>query len=151
MVNAVADGARSVRFSEVELRRVDTPSPTAPDEQVNIHQTLTGIDEITPYDAVVVAVSADGRVHPELSRLLAGLGREGGTDLVLPRRARRSLGRPGESAVDVWPALATLGDIGMLVVAPYGGSADAARELGARVAQVVGWVTHARSHHHHAH
>jgi hypothetical protein len=151
MVNAVADGARSVRFSEVELRRVDTPSPTAPDEQVNIHQTLTGIDEIALYDAVVVAVSADGRVHPELSRLLAG------PTETAPRSAwQNKVGaafpaEPGESAVDVWPALATLGDIGMLVVAPYGGSADAARELGARVAQVVGWVTHARSHHHHAH
>jgi hypothetical protein len=43
----------------------------------------------------------------------------------------------------------------ILVPAPFAdegaANAESARRLGTRVAEVVGWVTHARSHHHHEH
>jgi hypothetical protein len=49
-----------------------------------------------------------------------------------------------------------MADRGMILVPlPFsdedGSSADACRRMGKRVAEVVGWVTHARSHHHHHH
>jgi len=46
-----------------------------------------------------------------------------------------------------------LADRGMILVPPAStvpeDVLESAREQGKRVAQVVGWVTHARSHHHH--
>ena len=148
IVSAVADGARGVRFSEVEIRRVNTAESATTSDH---HQTLAGADELMSYDGIVVAASDGGAVHPALGLLLeqAAVG--------APRSAWQSkvgsafMPTPGEQRPDVWPALGTLGDLGMLVIAPSGGGADEARVLGARVAQVVGWVTHARSHHQHAH
>ena len=53
----------------------------------------------------------------------------------------------------LWSVLSPLADRGMILVpAPFaaerGASDESARELGKRVAEVIGWVTHARSHHH---
>jgi hypothetical protein len=52
---------------------------------------------------------------------------------------------------DVWPALAVMGDMGMLIVAPSGRDAEAAKALGGRVAEVAAMIAHVRAHHHHAH
>jgi hypothetical protein len=146
IVNAVADGARGVRFSEVDLRRVD-----AADTDSGHHQTLGGADELMPYDGIVVATSDGGVVPPALGLLL-----EKAADST-PRSAWQNkvgsafVATPDAQLLAVWPALATLGDLGMVVIATSGGGEEEARALGARVAQVVGWVTHARSHHTHAH
>jgi hypothetical protein len=59
----------------------------------------------------------------------------------------------GDSRREVlWRALAPMADRGVILVpASFSrGTADEAG-LGARLAEVVGWVTHARSHHHHHH
>jgi hypothetical protein len=53
----------------------------------------------------------------------------------------------------LWSALGPMADRGMILVpAPFGDegavSDESARGLGKRVAEVIGWVTHARSHHH---
>lgn len=148
MVNAVAEGARGVRFSEVELYRVRGDAAGTP---ADAHQTLVSADEMLPYDAVVVAVTAGGSLDPELGRFL-----EDATHAT-PRTAWKNKvasafpSEPSEHPTDLWPSLATLGNMGMLVVSPSAATMDAAKELGARIAQVVSWVTHARSHHHHAH
>ena len=148
IVNAVADGARSVRFSEVELRRVDQPERAT---ATGIVPTLAGVDEIVPYDALIVATSPEGALALRLAEVLeqaaAGAPRSAWENKVGAAFAAE----PGGTPVNVWPALRTLGDLGMLVVSPGSDDADTARALGARVAKVVGWVTHARSHHHHAH
>ena len=54
----------------------------------------------------------------------------------------------------LWATLTPMGNRGMILVpAPFTDSsesaAESARRLGKRVAEVIGWVTHARSHHHH--
>ena len=148
MIHAVADGARSVRFSEVELRRVGLAlSGTAPDH----YQTLASADEMVPYDGIIVAASAGGTASAELEALLQWASANTPQSAWQSKVGTAFLPEPGDDRIDVWPALARLGNLGMLVLAPSGGSADAAKELGARVAQAVGWVTHARSHHHHAH
>jgi hypothetical protein len=148
LVNAVADGARSVRFSEVELRRIDDVDPaSAPDH----HQTLGGAEEMMSYDGVVVAASEGGVVPPALRSLLEQAAASASVAVWQNKVGSAFMPTSGEQRADVWPALTTLGDLGMLVIAPSGSGAEAGRQLGARVAQVVGWVTHARSHHHHAH
>jgi len=148
LVNAVADGARSVRFSEVELRRVDQTEPAT---AAAIVQTLAGADEIVPYDAIIVTTSAEGALVSTLTDLLEQAAATAPPSAWQNKVGAAFAAEPSEAAVNVWPALRSLGDLGMLVVSPSGYDADAARALGARVAQVVGWVTHARSHHHHAH
>ena len=149
MINAVADGARSVRFSEVELRRVDETGPATPSS--HHYQTLAGADDLMTYDGIVVATSEDGAVHPALGLLLEQAAANAPAAAWQSKVGSALMTEPSEQRLNVWPALTTLGDLGMLMLAPSGGDAEAARALGARVAQVVGWVTHARSHHHHAH
>jgi hypothetical protein len=148
MVNAVADGARSIRFSEVEVRRVGALDHAQTGAKPDLHQTLASADEIAPYDAVVVATTEDGVMPPGLEELLTPIAPGSGWQNKVGSAFKAE---PGEQQPNVWPTLVTLGKLGMLVVAPSAGSVEAARALGARVAEVVGWVTHARSHHHHAH
>lgn len=138
MVNAVAEGARAVRFSEVETRRVDT------------RELLGGVEELALYDAIVLGVSARGAIHPEVQRVIEQAANALPTGSWQNKVGSAFVAAPdaGDPVVDLWPALATLGAMGMLVVAPAGAHVEAARALGTRVAQVVGWVTHARSHHH---
>ena len=147
IVNTVADGARSVRFSEVELRSVGNPEGAS----AGIHQTLAGVDEIVPYDAVIVAASASAEIGLELAELVRHAAASAPRTTWQNKVGAAFVPETGVASVDVWPTLKALGALGMLVVAPSGPGADAAKELGVRVAQVVGWVTHARSHHHHAH
>ena len=148
MVHAVAEGARAVRFSEVELRRLGDAGAGPTHDH---HQTLAGADEMALYDGVVVAVSGDGSVHPDMGRMFEQASTSAPRSAWQNRVGAAFMAETGTERSDVWPVLATLGNLGMLVVAPSGSGGDAAKELGARVAQAVGWVTHARSHHHHAH
>src|SRR3954463_10186372 len=116
MADAVADGARSVRFSEVEIRRVDQLTSGTPSDS---HQTLGGLDEIASYDGIVIAASEGGAIPPETARLLdaaAARSRSAWQNKV----GSAFMASAGEARLDVWPALATLGDLGMVVVAPSG-------------------------------
>ena len=149
-VNAVADGARSVRFSEVEMRRVANAGSDG-DVPRGIHLTLTDAEEMMPYDAIVVAASAGGSLDPALTQVLAQAAASTPASAWQNKVGSAFLAEESGGSADVWPALAQLGTMGMLVVAPSASSTDAARELGVRVAKVVGWVTHARSHHHDHH
>jgi hypothetical protein len=61
-----------------------------------------------------------------------------------------------ERTAVLWSTLSPMADRGMILVPlPFTegreSEADACRRMGKRVAEVVGWVTHARSHHHHHH
>ena len=149
-VNAVADGARSVRFSEVEMRRVARAERDG-DVPPDVHQALAGAEEMMPYDAIVVAASAGGSLDPALAQVLEQATASAPASTWQNKVGSAFLAEESSGSVDVWPALARLGTMGMLVVAPSAAGADAAGELGMRVAKVVGWVTHARSHHHDHH
>jgi hypothetical protein len=151
IVSAVADGARSIRFSEVELRRLDNADFANAANRIDIYPTLAGADEIVPYDAVIVVASAGEDVQAGPSQLLKQAAAS-----APPSAWQNKVGAAFASDAEagpagVWPTLQALGDLGLLLVSPSGSDAVAAKELGARVAQVVGWVTHSRSHHHHAH
>ena len=138
----VADGARQVRFAEVDVRRDGDPTADP---------RLTTAD----YDALVVGVPGDGATI--LQGLLGRLGAGGAlTDHVGAAFA-------ADDAA-CWAALRALGAHGLLLVpattvpptaaAAVVGSEAADRELGRRVATVAAWVRHARSHEHaaeHAH
>jgi hypothetical protein len=123
LARELAEGARSVRFAEVDLRPL-----AAGDEAAALAH-----DDVAQYDAIVLdATVADGADQ---------LGRAG----LLPDRVGASFGGDAEAR---WTALRRMGEAGMLLVPPAG-AADALRALGQRVATVAEWVRHAKSHHHH--
>jgi hypothetical protein len=149
LAEAAMEGAKGVRFTEVDLR-------TGGDHDIATarrHKMLESSAKIRDYDGVILACPAAGDIPVELSALLDELERSsskalantvfgivGGDDTTLPGRVLR---------------------LGGLLVGDPGGTTDAharALRLGARVATVVGWVRHAlgheqenhQSHHHRA-
>jgi hypothetical protein len=145
LVDAVVEGARSVRFAEVDVRTFGEAGVIS-----GSRTPLAGIDDLASYDGIVVGLSeaeAEGR---GFRRILAGF------DGSLTNKIGSAFtSRSGADRADVlWSALSPMADRGMILVPlPFAEGADsnaeACRRMGKRVAEVVGWVAHARSHHHH--
>ena len=149
LADAAAQGANSVRFTEVDVRVGEAHSqPTR-----GRHSRLESSAALAAYAGIVIACEAAAEIPDSLDALFRDLERTpaetfantvfgvaGGENTVLPGR------------------VAALGGI---VVGEPRGAADPelrARELGARVAKVTGWVAHALGHehdparqHHHPH
>ena len=122
IADAVAEGARSVRFSEVEMY---TPGDR-------------GADDLSSYDAIIVGLSSSA----ELASVMGGVGS-------LPNRVGAAFAADGADGELPWSIMRALAGLDMILVPPArDGSVAAARELGKRVAEVTSWITHARSHHH---
>ena len=122
----VAEGARSVRFAEVDL--VDVAR-------------LGGDEAFAVYDGLIVDASSRA--------VLEVIGRAG------PLRSKVG-GLFGGSDASVQPLMEALARAGVIILPPGAGAGaltaidvESARLLGKRLADVVGWITHARSHHHH--
>ena len=154
LAEAAADGARSVRFAEVDLRRLaesdEATHATATDGVGRVHRTLDRVEDITSYDGLILALSAGGDATVTLTQAFGALGGS------LANRVGSVLttAEGAERTAMVWSALTSMADCGMILVpAPFTTTderpAESARRLGKRVAEVIGWVTHARSHHHH--
>jgi hypothetical protein len=147
LADAVVEGARSVRFAEVDVRTFGDAGDAAVSRK-----PLAGIDDLASYDGIVVGAPADeveGRsIRETLASFDGSLVNKVGSAFTTGSGA----GRTGV----LWSALSPMADRGMILVPlPFaeeaGSNADRCREIGKRVADVVGWVTHARSHHHHHH
>jgi NAD(P)H dehydrogenase (quinone) len=156
LAEAVVEGARSVRFAEVDLRRLVDPEAgapaAAPEGGGRTHRTLDRAEDIAVYDGLILALPAAGDRGAVLTNMLAALG---GSLLNKVGSAVTTAEGPGRTPV-LWSALAPMADRGMILVpVPFTDTqepaAESARRLGKRVAEVIAWVTHARSHHHHDH
>ena len=194
IAEAIADGARSVRFSEVELRRIDDLAPAAMIDAnpnwkesraklASTYQTLGSPQELADYDALVLgSPTRFGVMSAELKSVLdqvGGLWKHGAL-VNKVGAAFTTVSTPhGGHETTLWSIMTPMANLGMILVppgftdpvmykagSPYGatatvnstnsiGEADlaAARHQGKRVAEVTGWVTHAKSHEHghHAH
>jgi len=148
LAEAVADGVRSVRFAEVDVRRLADTSEGA---EAGRTRSLSGAGELAAYDGLVLGTDRNGPVPDAVTRLLAEAG---------ALRQQKALGTSvgaafvgGASTPDAedarWILLRTLGALNLVLVPASGDGAEPARQLGHRVAHVVSWITHARSHHHH--
>jgi hypothetical protein len=148
LAEAVADGVRSVRFAEVDVRRLADASEGA---EAGRTRSLSGAGELAAYDGLVLGTDSNGPVPDAVARLLAEAG---------ALRQQKALGTSvgaafvaGARATDAedarWTLLRTLGALNLVLVPASGDGAESARQLGHRVAHVVSWITHARSHHHH--
>jgi hypothetical protein len=168
LAEAIAEGARSVRFTEADVRRV--AEPAAAEGIARRHRPLDDAHAAAGYDAVVVGSGAgDAAARDELLHPLRHLGptaladRIGAAFAVTEERAE---GTDAPHAATLAGLLTALGELGMLLATPLpspdaavrsalGATAGAtptdadlaaARALGARVARVAGWVRHAKGH-----
>lgn len=185
LADAIAEGARGVRFTEVDVRRVDDLAPAdviatvpgwpeAREQLAAKYRTLESHERLADYDAIVLgSPTRYGVMAAELKNLLDQTG---------PLWTRGALvnkvgGAFSGAATPHGGQEATLVGIhnfmmhhGMIIAAPgytdpalfqggspYGATAQnapteadlaAARHQGKRIAEVTGWVTHAKSHHH---
>ena len=152
---AIHEGARTVRFAESDLMRLPGEVGTARGARI---RELTDTGVITSYDAIALGMGpASGDRFAALLEELAPRGMHGalanklGSVFPAPDPATTGEAHPG------WPLLAPMARYGMILVPPgYAGptgepeSLDAAaRRLGKRLIDIAGWITHARSHHHH--
>jgi hypothetical protein len=154
LAEAAAAGARGVRFAEVDLRRLEeadtAPQARATDGAGRVHRTLDHVEDITAYDGLMLALPAEGEAALALTRTFAALAGSLVNKVGSVVTAAEGAGRTAL----VWSALTPMADRGMILVpAPFTTTdeppTESARRLGKRVAEVIGWVTHARSHHHH--
>jgi len=138
LAEAAAEGAKGIRFTEVDLRS-GAPYQATTERR---HKRLESPAQIQEYDGAILACPA-GDLPADLSALLDELERSSpgtltntvfgivcGEDTPLATRVMR------------------LG--GILVAEPPGAVGPEVRglRLGARVATVAGWITHALSHEH---
>jgi len=188
LAEAVAEGARSVRFAEVDLRRIDDLAPPGVIDAIPEwkqsrtmlaakYQELGSIDSLATYDALILgSPTRYGIMAAELKNVLDQTGPlwEKGALVNKIGAAFTSVATShGGHETTLWSIMTPMANLGMIIVppgysdpvmfaggSPYGatattgggapGDADlaAARHQGKRVAEVTGWITHARSHAH---
>jgi len=189
LADAVAEGARSVRFAEVDVRRIDDLAPASTiatvagwaDSRAALaarYPLLGGVEELAQYDALILgAPTRFGVMAAELKHVLDQAGplwnRGALVNKVGSAFTSVATGHGGHETT-LWSIMTPMANLGMILVppgytdpvmfsggSPYGATATtaqgapgdgdlaAARHQGKRVAEVVGWVTHAKSHHHH--
>ena len=148
LADEIADGVRSVRFAEVDVRRLEEPDQPVASAAAGRHRPLAGADELAGYDGLVLGVASGAEIPSAIDRLLAAA-----EELRANRTLSLSVGSAFVGGADVdearWTLLRAVSRLGVVLV-PAGvpGTADG-HALGHRVAHVVSWITHARSHHHH--
>jgi len=150
LAESAVDGARSVRFAEVDLRRLPTTDGArdpAPESTGRAHPPLRDADDLGQYDGLILAAEGEG------DTLVRAFGAFGGS-LANKVGAVITPATGADRRTVLWPVLGAMADRGMILVpAPFdtegAASDESTRKVGKRVAEVIGWVTHARSHHHH--
>ena len=188
LADAVAQGAKSVRFAEVDVRRIEDLAPTrviesdaewksSSEKLAARYQTFADVNALADYDAMILgSPTRYGIMAAELKHVLDQTGplRQRGALVNKVGGAFTSVSTPhGGHETTVWSIMTPMANLGLILVppgysdavmftggSPYGatattgagapGEADlaAARHQGKRVAEVTGWITHAKSHHH---
>lgn len=147
LADAVADGIRSVRFAEVDVRRLQDSDG---DVDSGRHRLLASADELANYDGFVLGTASGETVPESVSRFLAeaATARQHGAMSTSVGGAFRAGMTPADDDAR-WSLLRALGALGVVLVPSAAGDVASARQHGHRIAHVVAWITHARSHHHH--
>ena len=139
LADAAAEGANTVRFTEVDVRVGEAHSqPTR-----RRHRALESSDETGEYAGIVIACEAAAEMPAALDGLLREM--EATPDETFLNTVFGAAG--GENTV----LLGRVASLGGIIVGEPRGAADPeirARQLGERVARVVGWVAHALGHEH---
>lgn len=151
IADAVAAGAESVRFSEVDVRALGVGaahvSASKPRRQI------ASAEELALYDAIVIGgPSTASGVPAELAGLMRELAtseaRAGFADKVGSAFTTSTV---AEGELPAAPIVASLASLGMILIPSVGSAGndtlvDRARAMGRRVAQVTAWVAHSLGH-----
>jgi NAD(P)H dehydrogenase (quinone) len=188
LADAITEGAKSVRFAEVDVRRIDDLAPKSVIESIPEwksgrekltakYQTFSDVNTLADYDALILgSPTRYGIMSAELKNVLDQTGPlwQRGALVNKVGAAFTSVATAhGGHETTLWSIMTPMANLGLILVppgytdavmfaggSPYGataatgggapGEADlaAARHQGKRVAEVVGWITHARSHKH---
>lgn len=186
LADAIVEGARSVRFTEVDVRRIDDLAPASviaatPDwarsreTLAARYQTFTDVNALVSYDALILgAPTRYGIMAAELKNVFDQTGPlwQRGALANKVGAAFTSVSTPhGGHETTLWSIMTPMANLGLILVppgytdpamftggSPYGATATtggsapteadlaAARHQGKRVAEVTGWITHAKSH-----
>ena len=189
LADAVAQGAKSVRFAEVDVRRIEDLAPTTEIESnpewkssraklAARYQTFSDVNALADYDALILgSPTRYGIMSAELKHVLDQTGPlwQRGALMNKVGGAFTSVSTAhGGHETTLWSIMTPMANLGLIIVppgysdavmftggSPYGATATtgagapeeadlaAARHQGKRVAEVTGWITHAKSHHHH--
>ena len=139
LADAAADGANTVRFTEVDVRVGEAHSqPTRAR-----HRRLESAAGLEEYAGILISCEAAAEIPTALDGLLRELERTPAATF-----ANTVFGVAGGENTVLLGRVAGLG--GIIVGEPRGAAdpEERARQLGARVARVVGWVAHALGHEH---
>lgn len=141
LADAAAAGANSVRFTEVVVMSGEPHSQ----ETTGRHRRLESPTMLAAYAGIVIACEAAAEIPDALDALLRDLD---GTPA--EAYANTVFGVAGGENTVLAGRVAALG--GIVVGEPRGATDPVirARQLGARVAKVMGWVAHALGHEHDA-
>ena len=140
LAEAAADGAKGVRFTEVDVRAGSSHEPTTGRR----HRSLDSSERLKEYDGVVIAAPAAGEIPAELDALLGELEHTEPVG-VFTNTVFAVLG--GENTT----LLGRVAGLGGIIVSEPASLDDPevrARATGKRVAKVIEWVRHALSHEH---
>jgi hypothetical protein len=139
LADAAAEGAKSVRFTEVDVRVGEAHSQPTPGR----HRRLESSRDVTDYAGLVIACEAAAELPDALDALLRDLERTPSDAFV-----NTVFGLAGGENTVLAGRVSALG--GILVGEPRGASdpEERAKRLGARTAKVAGWVAHALGHEH---
>lgn len=164
LADRIVDGARSVRFTEVDVRRLEdvTPEPVIAadaawaESRAQLRQRYRALDDVrmvADYDALVVGSPAHtGAPAAEVAHLLDQLAPLAATGALADMvGAAFTPASPDDSEPMLASLLMPLARLGLILVPP---APSAPQDHGARVATVAEWVRHAKSHaagHHHHH
>jgi NAD(P)H dehydrogenase (quinone) len=188
LADAIVDGAKSVRFSEVDVRRIDDLAPKSVIDSVPewksgreklaaTYQTFSDVNTLADYDALILgSPTRYGIMAAELKNVIDQTGPlwQRGALVNKVGAAFTSVATAhGGHETTLWSIMTPMANLGLILVppgysdavmfaggSPYGATATtgggapsaadlaAARHQGKRVAEVVGWITHARSHKH---
>jgi NAD(P)H dehydrogenase (quinone) len=188
LADAIVEGAKSVRFSEVDVRRIDDLAPKSVIDSVPewksgreklaaTYQTFSDVNTLADYDALILgSPTRYGIMAAELKNVIDQTGPlwQRGALVNKVGAAFTSVATAhGGHETTLWSIMTPMANLGLIIVppgysdavmfaggSPYGATATtgggapseadlaAARHQGKRVAEVVGWMTHARSHKH---
>lgn len=188
LADAIADGARSIRFAEVDVRRIDDLAPrsvidaipdwkSAREKLAAKYRTFTDVNELANYDAIIFgSPTRYGIMSAELKNILDQTGPlwQAGALVNKVGAAFTSVATAhGGHETTLWSIMTPLANLGFILVppgysdavmfaggSPYGATSTtgggapteadlaAARHEGKRVAEVTGWIMHAKSHQH---
>ena len=156
LADAIAEGAASVRFTEVEVRRIDDLATSVGGKEQGAasrkYRALESVESIADYDAIIVgSPSWYGGMSAEVKHVLDQLGPlSNGRSLADKVGSAFSAASESQGGAETTAQsiLVAMMHQGMIIVPPAYGELAAARAQGARVAKVAEWVRHAKSHEH---